>query len=206
MDDFHWIWQTIVIFYGGRFILRLAGRKSISQMTITQVIVMIGIGSLLIQPIAEEGIFHTLAVGLLLVLLMILTEYLEVKFDGLETISTGKAKVVINNGKIDVNELKKLRLSVDRLETRLRQSGINSMSDVKNATIEVSGLIGYELFEHKKPATKEDIVQLTEELNEIKQALGIKVDTDPSTMLETGNNTDLFNEVKNKEHEGEKEP
>lgn len=46
MDDIHWIWQTILIFYIGRFILRLGGRKSISQMTITQVIVMIGLGSL----------------------------------------------------------------------------------------------------------------------------------------------------------------
>ncbi|GAA4061212.1 hypothetical protein GCM10022410_05330 [Amphibacillus indicireducens] len=61
MDDLHWIWQTVLIFYVGRIILRLGGRKSISQMTITQVIVMIGIGSLLIQPVADKGLFHTFA-------------------------------------------------------------------------------------------------------------------------------------------------
>src|SRR5690625_5786552 len=32
--------QTVVIFYVGRIILRIGGSKSISQMTITQVIVM----------------------------------------------------------------------------------------------------------------------------------------------------------------------
>src|SRR5690625_7773259 len=107
LDDFHWIWQTILIFYGGRLILRLAGRKSISQMTITQVIVMVGIGSLLIQPIAEKGVIHTLTVGLIMVILMIFTEYLEMKFDFLETISTGKAKIVIENGKFNTKNLKK---------------------------------------------------------------------------------------------------
>ena len=44
--DYSLIWKTIVIFLAGKFILRLGGRKSISQMTITQTIVMVGIGSL----------------------------------------------------------------------------------------------------------------------------------------------------------------
>jgi uncharacterized membrane protein YcaP (DUF421 family) len=126
MDDLNWIWQTVLIFYGGRIILRLAGRKSISQMTITQVVVMIGIGSLLIQPVAGKGVLRTLVVGILMTALMIITEYVEMKFDILETISTGKAQIVVEDGKINTKNLKKLRMSVDRLETRLRQSGISS--------------------------------------------------------------------------------
>ena len=202
LDDFHWIWQTILIFYGGRLILRLAGRKSISQMTITQVVVMIGIGSLLIQPIAEEGVFRTLAVGVLITGLMVLTEYLEVKFDKLETISTGKAKIVIEDGQLNLKNLKKLRMSVDRLETRLRQSGISSIEDIKHATVEVSGLLGYELKEHKKPMTKEDFQTLMNEINQIKQSMGLN--TTPMTVKNEGSN--IFTEVKTKEHEGKNEP
>lgn len=200
--DFHWIWQTIIIFYAGRFILRLAGRKSISQMTITQVIVMIGIGSLLIQPIAEEGIFHTLGVGLLLVILMILTEYLELKFDIVETISTGKSTVVIENGQIDKNKLKKLRLSVDRLETRLRQSGISSINDIKHAMIEVSGLVGYEMHDDKKPVTKEEFKLLRNEIAQIKEAMGLPVNTQKPEQ----ENNNIFAEIEKKKYEGDKEP
>jgi|SRR5699024_5854432 len=101
VDDLHWIWQTIIIFYLGRLLLRLAGKKSISQMTFTQVVVMVGIGSLLVQPIAGEDITRTLLVGLIFTLLMISTEYLEMKFDIIETVSTGKAKIVIENGQVD---------------------------------------------------------------------------------------------------------
>ncbi|MHA6252016.1 DUF421 domain-containing protein [Oceanobacillus sp. CAU 1775] len=184
--------------------MRLAGRKSISQMTITQVIVMIGIGSLLIQPIADKGIFHTLAVGFLMILLMIVTEYLEVKFDFLETISTGKAKIVIENGKIDTDTLRKLRMSVDRLETRLRQSGVTSLEDVKYATIEVSGQIGYELHENKKPVTKEDLQLLMQEIAHLKESLGLA--NKPTLPTNEKQNDNIFNEVKTKKFEGKQEP
>ena len=176
MDDLHWVWQTILIFYVGRIILRLAGRKSISQMTITQVVVMIGIGSLLIQPVSNKGLMHTFGVGFLITILMIVTEFLEMKFDILETISTGKSKIVIENGEINIATLKKLRMSIDRLETRLRQSGIASIEDLNYATIEISGQLGYELKEDKKPMTKEDFNLLMTELYEIKKSLGINSD------------------------------
>lgn len=202
MDDLNWIWQTVVIFYVGRIILRIGGRKSISQMTITQVIVMIGIGSLLIQPVAGKGLFRTLLIALLITGLMILTEYLEMKFDILETISTGKAKIVIEDGRLNIENLKKLRMSVDRLETRLRQSGISSIDDVKYATIEVSGLIGYELKKNKKPATKKDINQLFEELRHLKQSMGLAL-LQTKERLEENN---LFEEIKEKRDQGSNEP
>jgi uncharacterized membrane protein YcaP (DUF421 family) len=55
MDDemlFTIIWKTILIFIVGTALLRLGGRKSISQMTVPQVVVMIGLGTLLIQPVS----------------------------------------------------------------------------------------------------------------------------------------------------------
>lgn len=202
MDDLNWIWQTILIFYIGRFILRIGGRKSISQMTITQVIVMIGIGSLLIQPVADKGLFHTFAVALLITILMVVTEYLEMKFDILETISTGKAKIVIEDGQLNMKNLKKLRMSVDRLETRLRQSGASSIENVKYATIEVSGQLGYELKENKKPATKADLNLLMDEISQLKKILGVNTEL-PSKAKQTHN---IFDEVKNKAFEGRNEP
>lgn len=202
VNELHWIWQTILIFYIGRFILRIGGRKSISQMTITQVIVMIGIGSLLIQPVASKGVFTTFGIALLITILMVITEYLEMKFDFLETLSTGKAVIVIDNGKVNIEKLRKIRMSIDRLETRLRQVGITSLDDVKYATIEVSGQIGYELKDNKKPLTKEDALSLMTEVSEIKKSLSnlanIKLNQDSSN--------NIFEEIKTKEYEGKNEP
>ena len=158
--DFNLIWQTLVIFAIGTIILRLSGRKSISQMTIPQTVIMIAVGSLLIQPVTGNGLWPTLGVASILVLSLIATEYIQMKFDGAETVISGKAVPVIENGILIEKNLKKLRLSVDKLEARLRQSGIMAIDDVQFATLEISGQLGYTLKEGKQPATKEDIQKL----------------------------------------------
>jgi uncharacterized membrane protein YcaP (DUF421 family) len=189
----HWLLQTILIFYVGTFILRIGGRKSISQMTISQTVVMIGLGSLLIQPITGNGLLITFIAAFVLSVLMILTEYLEVKVDFIETFFSGKAVMVIENGELNIRNLKKLRLPVDKLETRLRQSGISSIEDVKNATIEVSGQLGYELKDNKKPLTKEDFDMLMGEIFKLKEVIN-----------KQNNSNNLFDEISSKKYEGNK--
>lgn len=199
--DLNWIWETIVIFLIGKIILRMGGRKSISQMTITQTIVMVGIGSLLIQPIAGQDIFKTLLIAFLFTLLMVITEYLELKFDALEVFFSGKAKIVIENGTINMKNLKKMRLTVDRLETRLRQNGVSSIDDVKTATLEVSGQLGYELKDNKKPLTKEDFLLFMSEIPEFKKF--VTTYQSAQSQMQTNN---IFDEIKMHKNEGKKEP
>ena len=199
--ELHWIWEAILIFFVGTLILRIGGRKSISQMTISQTIVMIGLGSLLIQPVSGKGLLVTFLVASLLTIMMIITEYLEIKVDFLETFFSGKAVVVIRNGQLNNNNLRKLRLSIDRLETRMRQAGISSIEDVQTATIEVSGQLGYELKENKKPVTKEDFGLLMNEITLIKQTIGCTLET-PAAKQNLQNN--IFAEINNRQFEGNK--
>jgi len=195
----NWIWEAIIIFFIGTFILRVGGRKSISQMTIAQTVVMIGLGSLIIQPITGRGLTITLMAAFLLILLMILTEYLQVKVDFLETLVSGKSVMVIENGKLNIKNLKKLRMPIDGLETRLRQAGISSIDDVKYATIEVSGQLGYELKDNKKPLTKEDFMTLMSEIEQLKSI--IKNNT--KSQNKNNNKNNIFEEIHNKKFEGD---
>lgn len=196
-----WIWQAILIFLVGTLILRIGGRKSISQMTISQTIVMIGLGSLLIQPVSGKGLLVTFLAASLLTIMMIITEYFEIKVDALETIFSGKAVVVIRNGQLDISNLRRLRLSIDRLETRIRQAGISSLEDVQNATIEVNGQLGYELKENKKPVTKEEFGLIMTELSHIKQTIGCTMQT-PATKQNLQNN--IFLEINSHKFESNK--
>lgn len=196
--NLNWIWQSVLIFIVGTFILRVGGRKSISQMTISQTIVMIGLGSLLIQPVSGKGLFITFLVAGVLTILMIITEYLEIKVDFLETIFSGKSVIVIEDGKPNIRNLKKLRLSIDKLETRLRQAGISSIEDVKYATIEVSGQLGYELKDNKKPLTQDDFVKLMSEISELKGIINV------GGKPQTNKRNNIFKEIKNEKFEGNK--
>ncbi len=158
--DLNLIWQAILIFIVGTIILRISGRKTISQMTIPQTVMMIAIGTLLIQPVSGHGLWATFAIAGILVLSLIITEYVQLKFDAAETAISGKAVPVIENGVLLEKNLKKFRLPVDKLEERMRQAGISSIQDVQYATLESNGQLGYALKPEKQPATKEDLQNL----------------------------------------------
>ncbi|PRR79854.1 DUF421 domain-containing protein [Clostridium vincentii] len=169
-------------------------------MTISQTIVMIGLGSLLIQPVSGKGLLITFLAAFILTILMMITEYLEIKVDFLETIFSGKSVVIIENGKLNMKNLTKLRLSIDRLETRLRQTGIASIEDIKYGTIEVSGQLGYELKDNKKPLTQEDFIKIMSEISKINEMV-IK-NIIPQSNSDQKNN--IFEEVGTKKFEGNK--
>ncbi|WP_369689341.1 YetF domain-containing protein [Bacillus sp. AFS037270] len=78
----------------------------------------------------------------------------------------GKSKIVIENGKLNVKNLKKLRLTVDGLEMRMRNMGPTKLSDIKIGTIEPNGQLGYELKEDAKPLTIGEFKKL---INQISQ-------------------------------------
>jgi len=154
------IGNSLILVAFGMAILRISGRKSISQMTIAQTVVMISVGSIIIQPIIEDSVFRTTIAASVFVFFMMLVEYLQIKFNFLEKIITGKARVVIQDGQIVVANLKILRFSADQLEMRLRQQGIANIEDVKVATLEPNGQLGYELMPHAKPVTLGDLQQM----------------------------------------------
>jgi uncharacterized membrane protein YcaP (DUF421 family) len=171
--DLDLLWKSVLIVLGGTLLLRVAGRKSISQMTLAQVVIMVGIGSLLVQPLVGKSVWSTLFVGLLLVCTLVVIEYSQIKFDFIEKFITGQAKALIINGQIQKQTLKKLRLTVDQLEMKLRQSQVSSISDVKEATLEPSGQLGFVLKQNKQNVTKEDIQTLNQEIQSLKQMFNI---------------------------------
>ncbi|NGP46212.1 DUF421 domain-containing protein [Bacillaceae bacterium SIJ1] len=153
----NFIWESFVLILSGILLLRVAGRKSISQMTLAQTVVMISIGTIIVQPIVEKSVLKAIVSALIFVIAVTVLEYLQLKSDAFETFITGKSKIVIENGVLNVDNLKKTRLTVDQLEMRLRNQGISRIDDVKTATLEPNGQLGYELKEEARPLTVGDL-------------------------------------------------
>ncbi|TFD99817.1 DUF421 domain-containing protein [Jeotgalibacillus salarius] len=173
--ELDWIWKAILIVTIGVVLLRVSGRKSISQMTIAQTIIMISIGSLLIQPVSGKNLWTTFGVAGLLISTLVFIEFIQIKWDKAENFFSGKSKVVIENGQLRVQTLKKLRLPVDKLEMWLRQSGIDDMKKVQWATIEPSGQLGYILKPEHQPITKKEYHELELMVIGIAQKLNVQV-------------------------------
>lgn len=160
--DLSFIWKSFLLIISGILLLRISGRKSISQMTLAQTVVMISIGTIIVQPIVEKSVFKAIAAAAIFVAANIILEYLELKFNIFEKFVTGKSKIVIENGKLNIQNLKKLRLTVDQLEMRMRNQGITKIEDVKTGTLEPNGQLGYELNDDAKPLTVGEFKKLLE--------------------------------------------
>ncbi|TRM10911.1 DUF421 domain-containing protein [Lentibacillus cibarius] len=165
--ELDWIWKSIIIVVGGTFLLRMAGRKSISQMTLPQTVIMIGIGSLLIQPVSGKNIWVTLAVGTLLIVTLFIMEYVQIKGNIFEKLITGKSKILIENGQVKEKNLKKLRLTVDQLEMNLRMKNVSNIDDVEWATLEPNGQVGFTLKKEAQPVTRKEFEQLSANIQQI---------------------------------------
>lgn len=193
--EFDWIWNSILVVIGGTLLLRIAGRKSISQMTLAQVVIMIGIGSLLIEPVSGESIWTTLAVGLILVLTLVVMEYAQMKSDKFEKFITGQSKIIIEDGKLNEQNLRKLRFTVDQLEMKLRQHNVAVISDVRWATLEANGQVGYELKEDAQPVTKKEFLQLQADVQQLIHLLEPAFAKGFSVHMVPENEEDIFTEV-----------
>ncbi|MBY0095955.1 DUF421 domain-containing protein [Mesobacillus maritimus] len=195
--DLDWIWKAIIIVVGGTFLLRVAGRKSISQMTLAQTVIMVGIGSLLIQPVAGENIWTTLSVGAVLVITLFLMELAQVKSDAIEKLITGKSKILIENGQINEKNLRKLRFTVDQLEMNLRQQNVTRISDVQYATLEPNGQVGYTLKQEAQPVTYKQFHALQQDIQQIKELLLLPTLPQQSQSM---NSQNLFTKVDRNAH------
>ncbi len=209
--DLDWIWKSVLIVLVGTFLLRIAGRKSISQMTLAQTIIMIAIGSLLIQPVAGKNLWTTFGVGAILILTLIGMEFIQLKGDKFEKLITGRSLILIENGSLNEKNMKKLRITADQFEIQLRQKNVNKLTDVQWATLEPNGQVGFILKEEAQPVTKQEFQQLSQKIQQLQQALGYMA---PASDVHTASNEqskqqsanasskgNIYKEVKENEHE-----
>ena len=156
--------EALIILTIGFCLLRIAGKKTVAEMTGLEIITLLSVASVVGHAVSENTLIKTILTLCLFIALLITVQFLAVKFDIVEKWFMGKATPVIENGRILHSNLKKLRLTVDQLEGRLREKGITSFAEVKNATIEISGQIGYELYHSAKPVTVGEMEKLLKQL------------------------------------------
>ncbi|PLS03354.1 DUF421 domain-containing protein [Neobacillus cucumis] len=156
-------WQSLLFASVGTIILRLGGRKSISQMSVPQLAIIISLGTILGGQVSGKGIGKTILVAATFVGFLVVTEWITLHWNRAEKALKGQAIPVISDGKLLVDNLRRLRVTVDDLEKRLRMKGINRIEDVQVGTIESNGEFGYSLMPHARPVTMGDLEKMIKE-------------------------------------------
>ncbi|MFC0211391.1 DUF421 domain-containing protein [Paenibacillus chartarius] len=144
----------------GFILLRIAGKKIIAEMTPLEMVTILSIGTIIGHAVAENDIWQTVACIGIFVLIMVVFQKLALHIPFVERLLIGKPTMVVKDGQIQTKQLRKLRLTEDQLEMRIRQKGISRISDLRTATVEVNGRFGYELIDSARPVTRGELEEL----------------------------------------------
>lgn len=134
---------------------KLIGKRQISQLTYIEYIVGISIGSIAAFMATEmDGpLYHSLIAMAIFAGFPILLEFFSLKSKKLRDLVEGNPTILIKDGKVLEDNLKKERLSVEDLMEHLRMKDVFRVADVEFALMETSGDVTVLLKAENQPVT-----------------------------------------------------
>ena len=139
-------------------VMRIMGKREISQMQPFELVIAIMIADLASVPMSDTGIpiFNGIIPILALLLFQLIISIINLRSIKLRQIICGKPQILVYRGKIDEKALKKEKITINELQERLRQNNIFTLGDVEYAILETSGEISVIQKPEKRNTIPED--------------------------------------------------
>jgi uncharacterized membrane protein YcaP (DUF421 family) len=135
--------RTVAVYFALLVLLRVAGKRELGQMTPFDLVVLLVISNAVQN--AMVGPDTSLTAGLLAAALLLAVNHLvdrtAMRFGWLGHRLTGTPTLLVNDGKLIDEHLRREGVDVDEVLQALREHGVASIADVKMAVLEVDGTI-----------------------------------------------------------------
>jgi uncharacterized membrane protein YcaP (DUF421 family) len=133
--------RTLFLYFLILMIFRLMGKREIGELSHLDLVVFIMIGEMAVMSIdnTEDPLLYSVFPMVILMLLQISLSYFSLKNERVRDILDGKPSVIISNGQIDEEVMRKQRYNFSDLLMHLRENNVKSVSDVEFAILETSG-------------------------------------------------------------------
>ena len=150
--------RTIVLYLILILAIRLMGKRQIGQMEPAEFVVTMLVANLASIPMQDGGIpIFSGIVPILTVLGMeLVLSALSLKSSKLRKLLCGKPVILIENGKILQNNLKKTRVTLDELTGHLREKDVLDLRSVQYAILETNGNLSVFPFPSELPASAKE--------------------------------------------------
>lgn len=150
--------RTLVLYLLMIFVVRMLGKRQIGEMEPAEFVVTMMAANLSTAPIEDPG--SPLITGIVAVLTILSLE-LALSLLTMESLTArrilcGKPVILIENGKLLQNNLKKTRLTLEELRLQLREKEVMDLSTVQYAILETNGGLSVFLFSKDRPATAQE--------------------------------------------------
>jgi uncharacterized membrane protein YcaP (DUF421 family) len=156
---------TLIVFRSLLFLIimlittKMLGKKQISELSFFEYVSGITIGSIAGEVITglESNIYHGILAILIFGLVTLLVDFLSLKSKSFRDFVEGRGTVIIKDGKILEDNLKKEKYTIDEISALLRQKDIFRVADVEFAVLEPRGNLSALLKKENRPLTPKDL-------------------------------------------------
>ncbi|WP_235828089.1 DUF421 domain-containing protein [Brevibacillus migulae] len=151
--------RTLFTYFFLLILLRLMGKRELGKLSVFDVVISIMLAEmavLAIDQVDRPGIYFYVPM-VMIALLEIGMSYLSMRSKKIRDVVDGSADLIIENGEIREEAMRRNRLNMDDLMVHLRQKNINNLADVEFAILEPTGQMSVFPKESKHAVTREDL-------------------------------------------------
>ncbi len=147
--------RTLIIYILLVIAMRVGGKRQIGQLQLSELVSVLLLSEIASMPIGHEEIPLTFAVIpiVTVICIEIIAAFAVTKSKKLSSLFDGKPSVIINKGKLNISEMKKLRLGIEEFIVEARLKGISDISELQYAILESGGELS--VFKKDKSAEKD---------------------------------------------------
>lgn len=139
--------------------IRLMGKRQIGELEPSEFVVAMLIADLAAVPMQDLGI--PLLAGVIPILTVLAIEVLlsalSYHFVWVRRLLCGTPIILMENGNILHENMKKTRITTDELMEQLREKGFLELSTIKYAILETNGQISAFVYDQNEPASRKDL-------------------------------------------------
>lgn len=153
---YNFILTPLFIFLAGYLYLRIAGKKAVSEMNSFDLLFIIVMGTIVAEPIVNKEVPRALLYAAVFLLFYVLFSYATLN-NKLRWLLIATPTVLIRNGDIDENGLRKSKMTVNELLSELRSKGYTKTSDIEFGILEDMGKLSVIPKSSARPLQPSDI-------------------------------------------------
>lgn len=150
-----WTLRAVIAFFFLVIVARIMGQRAISQLRLLDFVMALVIGNIIAHPLSDEqlGLKGSLTTTIALLVLYLICVYCILKWPAIRRLVNASPILIVSDGKILYDGLKKSRISIDVLLEELRQEKIEDVTKVALAMWEPEGKISFFLDSKYQPLT-----------------------------------------------------
>lgn len=172
MIDHVWphIFRTVLMYFTVFAVMRIMGKREIGKLSVFDLVISVMIAEIAVFVLEDikRPLYDGFVPMITLLLIQILIAVLSLRFRKLRLWFDGKPSVIIRNGQINREEMRKQRYNLDDLLMQLRSQKVDSVADVEFALLETSGQLS--VFPKEKMNSNDESEQTSKKNKDVPSA------------------------------------